>query len=201
MNLIDPNNQIYSVMHDLLGEKYVRWEIVSYSVTESKDCPDTHLKVALVQQNTGKQLDLAGKGEGVIDAFFNVMLENYSKEYRSLETINFSDFKVVTDIGSKNSFSGADAEVEVLVSIENSYQKTFDFVQNGRSMMMAAMHATLSAIEFFVNSELAYVSAYQALQDSKQRHRSDLSEYYGRILIQLVHNTSYSELIESIKKG
>ena len=121
-------------------------------------------------------------------------------EYQSLKTINFAVFKVTTNIDSKESFAGSDSEVQVELTIENSYHKHFTFIEKGRSMLNASVLVTLSAIEFFVNSEKTYLVSYKAMEESKKRNRQDLVDQYRNILIQLVENTSYSETIENSKK-
>jgi len=40
---------------------------------------------------------------------------------------------------------------------------------------------------------------YHALKDAKQRNRSDLVQRYTNAMAILVHNTSYSEVIDKIR--
>ncbi len=199
MKTIGQNDQLFDLFKSVLNDDYISWEINSYQVSEGIESDLAQLKVDL-KQSDGKIISLEGSGDGVIDAFFSTLVESFSSEYCSLKTINFADFKVTTNIASKNSFSGSDSEVEVEILIENSYKKQFNFVKSGRSMLSAAMKATLIVTEFFVNSEKAYIVASKSLADSQERHRSDLVQHYQNILIQLVKNTSYSEIIENLKE-
>ncbi|MBL6989620.1 MAG: hypothetical protein ISR65_07570 [Bacteriovoracaceae bacterium] len=200
MKKINQYNQLFKLFREVLNEDYLSWDILSYNISGG-DGPSTEIDLTLVQ-NTKQQKEvvLKGSGDGMIDAFFSAMLQVYATEFPSIKAINFTDFKVTTDIQSKHSFSGSDSEVQVEVTIENSYKKQFTFASADRSMIAASLISTLSAFEFFVNSEKAYIVTLQALNDSKERHRNDLTQSYQNVLVKLVQNTSYSEVIENLKK-
>jgi len=201
MRVINRDNPLYEVFNNVLGESYLSWDISYYRIEEKGVDPDTVFEVELIERSSEqKKVQLKAEGKGVLDAFFSSMLELYSVEYQSLKTINFADFKVTTNIDSKESFAGSDSEVQVELTIENSYHKHFTFIEKGRSMLNASVLVTLSAIEFFVNSEKTYLVSYKAMEESKKRNRQDLVDQYRNILIQLVENTSYSETIENSKK-
>ena len=59
---------------------------------------------------------------------------------------------------------------------------------------------TLLAAEFFINSERAFIEVYRALQHAREKNRHDSIALYTRQLTTLVEATSYSEVIEQIRR-
>jgi hypothetical protein len=55
-------------------------------------------------------------------------------------------------------------------------------------------------VEYFVNAERAFIMLYKSRQDAKERARDDLVTRYTRELAEVVKSTSYSEVVENIKK-
>ena len=60
--------------------------------------------------------------------------------------------------------------------------------------------ATLRSMEYFINSERAFVTMHHALRDAQERRRSDLVQRYTDTMATLVRNTSYSEVISRIRE-
>jgi hypothetical protein len=60
----------------------------------------------------------------------------------------------------------------------------------------SGLEATLSAAEYFVNSEVAFLAIHDALRDARAKHREDLVTSYTAMLAVLVENTSYSDVLE-----
>ena len=133
-------------------------------------------------------------GSGLVDALWLGVVPHFAREYKSLNTISLDKFTVKTDS------SGTAAEVEVLLVVRNSSGTLFDFKARSGSLIAATATATTSVVEFFVNSERSYSTVYRALKNARERNRTDLISRYTAELAELVRSTSYSEVIEGIKK-
>ena len=65
----------------------------------------------------------------------------------------------------------------------------------GASLWLAVV---VGAAEYFVNSERAFISVYNAMSDAKDRRRSDLVGTYTGQLAELVNTTSYTRARGSV---
>lgn len=137
---------------------------------------------------------LKGKGVGLVDATFKALQNYYSVEYESLKSIKLSKFEV------KAKSEGMNAAVEVSLFIKNSFGNVFDFSDTTRSLTASAAHVTAATVEYFINSEKAYVAVHGALMDAKERNRQDLVTRYTSELALLVQSTSYTEVIERLQE-
>ncbi len=141
---------------------------------------------------------LSGRGVGFVDAIYNGLIEYYAPEFPSLKTISFTGFSVTGQMETSES-AGADAEAVVALKVENSESRTFEFQRAGRSLVAAGINVVVEALEYFINSERAYITAYRALSDARDRSRPDLIQRYMGQLAELVNTTSYSEVIARIQ--
>ena len=57
-----------------------------------------------------------------------------------------------------------------------------------------------AAAEFFINSERAFIQVYRALQHAREENRHDSVALYTQQLTTLVEATSYSDVIDQIRK-
>lgn len=143
-----------------------------------------------------------GRGVGLVDAFFRGLVDQFSSEYPSLRSIRFVGFGLrgVLDKDRPREAAGSDAVAEVQLLVENSEGSEFEFVASSRSITASALQATLDAVEYFVNSERAFLITHAAVNDATSRGRPDLAETFAARLARLVQNTSYSEAIEAARK-
>ena len=96
--------------------------------------------------------------------------------------------------------AGADAECKIRLVVHNDGGFPFEFEANGRSMAVVSLTVVMLAVEYFVNSERAFICVYRALSDAKDRGRQDLVESFTAQLSELVKTTSYTEVIAQIKE-
>ncbi len=186
-------------IQDILGEQYVRLRVEEYMVSENvSESGACEVKVTLRREDRGGDPEvISGRGVGFIDALFNGLVEHYAREYASLNTITFTGFEVTSEMTTAQG-QGSDAQCLVTLLVKNTEEKTFRFEDNNRSLAAAAIGVVVEAAEYFINSERAYIIAYKALCDAKERNRPDLIERYRAMLSELVKTTSYSEVIARI---
>jgi hypothetical protein len=187
------------LIHRVLGKDYLELHILRLTLIEEADASTSRVKVETIDGN-GRTEVIEGEGVGLVDGLFSALLGRYALEYQSLETIELANFKVNARLDTKNQQSGVDAVGEVTIEVRNSEGHLFTFSDASRSITSSTARAVLAMVEYFVNAERAFVMLYKSLQDAQDRNRHDLVSRYTQELAEVVKSTSYTEVIESIKK-
>jgi predicted HAD superfamily phosphohydrolase len=130
----------------------------------------------------------------------SALFGRYALEYQSLETLELADFAVGARLDTKNQISDADSVGEVSIDVKNSEGAHFLFSDASRSIATSTARAVIAVVEYFVNAERAFIMLYKSLEDAKERNREDLVTRYTRELAEVVKSTSYTEVLESMKK-
>lgn len=192
-------------MRDILRETYLELRVESHVLEEDIVAGSAVIRATVAPTSaTGeaKKRTVEGKGVGLVDAFYHGLIDQFSPEYPSLKSIRFVGFSLtgMLDRAKPRNSAASDALGEVRLLVENSEGNDFEFTASSRSITACALQATLDAVEYFVNSERAFLMTHLALKDAESRKRSDLVQKYARSLAELVRNTSYSEAIEAARK-
>jgi hypothetical protein len=198
--VVNKQERCLALMKEVLKEKFLDLSMVNYELREDFDANDARIVCRVRDVRTGETQAIEGHGVGIIDAFFHGLKARLAGKYRSLETIRFCGFKVKGKMDTGRDPASSDALAEVTLGICNSYGMEFAFTHASRSVMRSGLEATLSAAEYFVNSEVAFLTIHDALRDARAKHREDLVTKYTAMLAVLVENTSYSDLLEQRRK-
>jgi hypothetical protein len=196
----EKQQELIGLMRELLNEDYTHLRVNRVLIEENLEEESTSVSCEVTEEASGEKFVIAGMGAGAIDAFFQGMVERFATEYPSLTTIRFAAFSVQARLDTKKEYSGADSEGEVMLVIENSDGKAFRFVHSSRSVIASGIITTLLGMEYFINSERAFVTVYHAMKDAKERNRHDLVQRYTNTMAILVQNTSYSEVISKLRE-
>ncbi len=191
--------QIRAKIREILGEKYLHLNVARFEYTEDLVSAENHVRCDLTAKGDESKT-IVGAGVGLLDALFNAVKDRLAKAYPSLTSLQIVAFSVDGKMDTGRKESNADALAHATLEIKNSEGRVMVFAAENRSVAAATVQVTLSACEFFVNSERAFKRVYALLKDAKERRRSDLEETYVAQLAELVKNTSYSEVIEQLKK-
>jgi hypothetical protein len=138
------------------------------------------------------------EGDGVVDALYGLILHNIGDMYGTLKRIQILDFDVHALIEAKH--PSTSDPVEVGISVKNSRDEEFYFRKESYSVVSATAMAVLSAVEFFVNSEIAFLKCAALVKDAQTRHRTDLIVKYTNMLSEIVKVTDYSECLNKKEK-
>lgn len=209
LGLDEGASRVDLLAREVLGENYFHFLIRRSQIAEAEredvDGPDAEqrprvqLRVDLTRSGSGEDITIEGEGVGVVDAFFDGVMKVYADEYPSLKTIEVYDFEVEAKFDdAKGRRSDAGAVARLL--IRNSEEVVFTFTRESSSVTRSVVRVSLDALTFFINSERAFVQCHMALQDAKERRRSDLVQRYRTMMGTLVGATSYSEVIERLKR-
>ncbi len=185
----------------VLKEDYLELRIARYALSEDLAAGQpARVAVDLVTgAESGLPVAIEGAGVGIVDALYSGMHAHYAREYGSLRTIKFTGFDVTGRMETGRDNRGADAEAVVSLTVENSEGLRFEFEEAHRSLVAASLKVVIDAIEYFINSERAFIAVYRALCDAKERRRIDLVSTFTAQLAELVNTTSYTEVIDRIK--
>ena len=183
----------------VLSSNYLELDIKRLVLDEDFASGLSKITVYTADTNGGESA-VDGEGCGLVDAIFNGLKSRYGKEYQSLNTVELVSFTVLAQLDTKQQSSGADAVGEVKVEVRNSKGTVFAFADASRSVATSTARAVLAVVEYFVNSERAFIMLYKSLKDAKERSRTDLVTRYTRELAEVVKSTSYAEVIETIQK-
>ncbi len=192
--------RIRGLIREILAEEYLELRVDRYTFEETVPTNEGSIRCELHHERSGRPEVIEGSGVGIIDAFFHGLKRHLAKSYPSLQSIKFVSFAVRGDMDTRQQDAGADAKSEMLLSVRNTTGATFEFNHSSRSISGSAVEVTLQAVEYFVNSERAFIQSYKALRHAKERGRQDLVDVYTRHLAELVRNTSYSEVTEDIRR-
>lgn len=183
----------------VLDNDYIELHLDKLVVDEDAD--ETRSKVHLELSDTnGAKLKVEGDGVGLVDATFNALLERYGVEYQSLKSIELASFNVSANMDTKEKKVGVDSMGRVTLGVLNSEGKFFEFSDESRSISRSSARAVLAAVEYFVNAERAFITLHRARMDAKERRRDDLITRYTRELAEVVKSTSFTEVIENMKR-
>ncbi|MBN1946402.1 MAG: hypothetical protein JW797_12050 [Bradymonadales bacterium] len=192
-------NEALGLMREILQDGFFDLQVECYELQEDLAEGICTICMSVRNKTTGELLSIEGRGVGLVDAAFQGLIGRLSSEYPSLRSISFSlfDLKGLLDSGGP---SRTDAEAQVAIGVRNSYGSEFRFERTSRSVSHACIQATTDAVEYFVNSERTFIKLYQIRNYWEQGKRQDLVEKYTEMMTRIVVNTSYSEVIERIRK-
>ena len=183
----------------VLGETYLELRIERMVLAE--DFGTGRGKVALHTRDPhGQEIVVEGEGVGMVDAVWLGLLGRYAAEYASLKSLELVGFAVAARLDTKKHRDGTDAVGEVTLDVRNSEGTIFSFRDASRSITKSAAQAVLAAVEYFINAERAFVTLYRCRQDARDRQRDDLVTRYTAEMAEIVKSTSYSKVVEEIKK-
>ncbi len=198
---LDPEAEaVDALARNVLSDNYLHFHLSSVQFSEDPVAGTATCEVTLQKSVTGDEVQVKGKGVGLLDAVFEGFLQAFSEEFPSLKTIEIADFTVASQFeDAKGRRSDASAYAELVM--KNSEGTSFRFTHRTPSLTNSSVRVAVDALTFFINSERAYVQLHLALKDATERRRSDLVQRYRSQMGTLVRATSYSEVIERLKNN
>jgi hypothetical protein len=185
-------DQMASLLREVLDESYFLLEVRGHALEEDLVAGTSTVRLTLVDPKSGDEREAQGKGVGLVDATFDALVGMLVSDYPSLAHIRFVSFSLSGEGGTGERGSRTDAEVRARLDVVNEVGRTFVFTDSSRSVAASSIRVTLSAVEYFVNSERAFFRVRSFLDDAKAKGRPDLADRYTQMLTQLVQNSSYS---------
>jgi hypothetical protein len=192
--------QVSRLACEILGYEYLILQTQSLKLMENFETNHAKLEAKIVEiaKNKPHKRTIQGEGVGLIDACFDGMIKAYEPEYVSLDAIRLIDFSLNTKAESQSK-RRSDANVTAMLRVNNSENYEFTFFRTTSSISHSSVEVVQDMVAFFINSELAYVAMYRALENAKGRGRSDLIERYQNQMATLVQATSYKAVVEKLR--
>lgn len=191
-------------IEELIGEVLDGTELTlavdAYTLRETFEAGEATLECEVHDAKSGEKKTIEGRGVGIVDAFFHGLVDMYASPFPSLNTIRFADFSVRADLDTGRGEARSDSTAEVTLRVANSDGREYAFTDASPSITRSSVNVVRLAVEFFVNSERAFISVYRALQHAREENRADSVQRYTKQLTTLVEATSYSDVIEQIRK-
>ena len=191
---------IDQLIAEVLDGTELRLTMDSYTLEENCENGEVRLRCAVHNARSGERQVLESHGVGIIDAFFVGLISNYSATFPSLSTIRFADFRIDAKLETGRDTARSDSTAEVILRIANSDGQEVLFSDTSKSITRSSIQVVLQSVEFFINSERAFIAVYRALQHAREDRRPDSVQRYTQQLATLVQVTSYSEVIEQIRR-
>ena len=192
--------ELKELMESILQEDYITFSLSSCQIEERVEEKRSGILAKLFFSDRSDAIVIEGEGVGALDAFFLAMRNRLSEECPSVKAIIFSAIEAKS-VPNSDQEHPTDAEGEVTLYVRNSYGDEIEFFCRSRSLLHASLEAIMKAFEYFVNSEKAYIRAYQALEHHRHQYRPELEDRYTSYLSLLVRNTSYEEVIEQLNES
>lgn len=194
--------ELESLTREVLGADYVELSVGRYTLSEDLQSGRASIVTQLTQSDATAPRAIEGEGVGLVDALFKGIQQALVGDYPSIGNIFFVDFHVAGDFrGAKRDGARTDVPGLVRLGVENASGRSFTFEHTSPSVSASSVRAVLTAVEHFVNAELAVLKVLSWIEDARKRSRPDLAEKYTQRLADLVQNASYSESIERRKKA
>jgi len=184
------------VLFDIIN-KYVKNPVTLIPISvESKESFTGELSsVTCRYENTGKKRILKTNQSNVIGAIFDALVEKYSKQHQSLETIKFVGYSVNPYFKKKSKGSNSDAMTEVVIEVSCSSKIPVQFRKKDISVLRATIKCIFSCVEYYINSELCFKRLRFLIDEAEKRNRTDISSGYITDIAEIVKVTSYEDLV------
>lgn len=164
-------------------------ELVSYQLFEEPGASKIEISV-----NDGESVTtIAGAGVGMIDAGFNSLVNHYSAEYGSLDTITLEDVYFQIDHKAQGDVSFK-SQMEIKLEFSNHCKDRTWFSGRTKSLGYTGVSVLVSAIEFYINCELLFRRVKFLFDDAKKRKRPDVASKYEYVLSKVVEVTNYQTI-------
>jgi hypothetical protein len=191
---------IEQLVGQVLDGTELRLKVDAYVLEENLESGISKIRCDVHDERSGVREVITGNGVGVVDAMFHGLVTLYSGKYSSLKSIRFTDFSIKANIDTGRESARSDMAAEVALRVANSDDKEFVFTHGSPSITRSSLAVVLKCVEFFINSERAFIEVYRALQHAKREGRPDSITRYTAQLTTLVEATSYTETIGTIRK-
>jgi len=196
-HLMESQEQMLELMGDILENDLIAFDVRAHVHEEDHQTERSVIRATLVDRRADSEVEIDGEGVGLIDAFFHALVKALAKDYPSLDSIKFREFSASAETETALTGSRSDSVGIIRLEVENQVNRAFVFTHSSRSITASCIRVTLSAAEYFVNSERAFHRTRELVDDARERQREDLVKKYTEMLTRLVRNTSYATTEES----
>jgi hypothetical protein len=190
---------IDTLIAEVLDGTELRLTVDKYALEETFESGEVKLRCDVHNRRTGERHTIDARGVGLVAAFYSGLIAQYAGAFPSLNTIRFADFTVRAKLETGREAAKTDSTAEVTLRVANSEGQEVLFAHTSPSITRSSIEVVLQSVEFFINSERAFIAVYRALQQARRDNRPDSIQRYTQQLSTLVQATSYSDVIDQIR--
>lgn len=198
---MDQKDAIAQLVAEVLDGTELRLRVDSYRLDEDLESGVLEVRCDVHDARSGNQEVIRGSGVGIVDAVFQGLVQLYSEQFPSLKSLRFADFSIKADVETGRYANRSDMAAVATLRVANSEGREYAFTHASPSITRSSLAVVLQSVEFFINSERAFIAVYRALQHARSHNRQDSVARYTAQLTTLVEATSYSEVIEQIRRS
>jgi hypothetical protein len=184
--------QVNALMRDVLGDEYLTLELRCPVIEEDLELGRATVAATLLDSRGGAARIIRGEGPDLARAAFGAVMGAFVGEFPSLTGLRFRSLAHDEAPGFGSGPSASDSQVTAHLAVDNAAGNTFRFEASSGSAAGACLQVSLTAIEYFFNSERAYFRVRMFLDEAKAKARPDLIGRYTWMLAQLVQNSTYT---------
>ena len=186
----------FAIVQKVMGKHLKTLAIRDLFIHENLELKRCEIRCLL--QHDHKSATVTGIGVELVDTLFDTLMMHFSNDYVSLKNIVYVDFSIHAKLCNKIKQSQLGSSVEIVLALYNGKNNLY-FRKQGGTLNVAATQVVCSAVEYLINSEMAVKMIYKDIQDAKARNRCDLIQRGTSYLAELVHITSYEDVLS--RKG
>ena len=178
------------IIKQVLDQNYITLTIENLIINENLTEGKTHVECHTLVE--GEPVIIDSEGKGMVNALYSGFMKEFSSDCLSLKDIRFKDFRLKIADRKKQT----DAHIMAKLTVMNIKNDILIFADKSRSMNASAARAVSKCIEYFINSENAFLVLKDAIKDAQERDRPDLVKRFTSQLAEIVKNTSYKKIIK-----
>ena len=186
-------DEIESFIESFLQEDFYKIDLVRLECVENFKKNETLTKIQMKTPGRTSRIKCSGQGVGIMHSMFVCLKEMYAAEYPSLKDISLCSFIANTYI-EKSSPAAIESRIEIIVEFENKYGHKTPFRASSTSLLKSAALSLISAIQYYINSEKAFVRLRSLIADADRRRRPDIKMDLIYKITKIVGVSSYEEL-------
>ena len=188
-------DEISNFVDSVLGADTYRLKLIRLDCVENFTKNETTAKLQMTANNRKDRIKCSGQGVGIMHSLFLCLKELYAVEYPSLREIELKSFAANTYLGSPDLPNKIEACVEIVVEFENAYGQVTPFRASSSSLLKSAAMSLVSAIQYYINAEKAFLKLRSLIKDAEERKRSDIKMDLVYKITKIVGVSSYEELV------
>ena len=152
---------VIQIFDKVLGESKTKLFPVSISASESLDDDFTTTDFSFEESGVNPRIVTItdSKGRGFVDGLFEGLHKHYVKKYPSIEKIKLVDI-MVNPIMKVRTKLGSDAKASIVFRVEVDSHGISEFQHKSRSVIYSGFSAALSAFQFYINCERAFLEYF-----------------------------------------
>ena len=170
--------EINQILKKTLGHRRLITKPFSISCRELLSTNETSIDFSFLEEIEGKESKKVFKnckGKGFVDCLFLSCRTYFSKDYPSVENLEFVDFLVQPIFSFNSSQLSSCSKTDVVLKIRAPDREISSFRKRSNSIISSAFSTVLGAFEYYANCHATFSTLTRTLDDATRRSRADIA--------------------------